>query len=357
MKNFQIMNGGQFKKGFTLIELLTVIVILGILALITTPVITNLINNARKNTFKNSAYGIVQAANQYYLNSKLTGENFDEITFIVNNDKLMSENKELSFTGKSPIGSSYVKINSSGEIAMNITDGTYFATKEYDEAGVLITGKEANAVSREELANKVVELNNLLNNTMNKLDTAIEELEKVKLDIDNNAISLQNNIDNNTKLINDFQININNKVTNIENISNENSKKGLLSKFSCTPNIEILNTNYTVPFNVVEANDLNFSLAGGKITITTSGLYDVTYYVSGSSSSNIASATYLLVNDNIHLVATSMSSSFNTAISNAMDMNNVLYLNKGDVVSIRLDSITNPFFIGYSNISFTYLHS
>ena len=188
MKNFQIMNGGQFKKGFTLIELLTVIVILGILALITTPVITNLINNARKNTFKNSAYGIVQAANQYYLNSKLTGENFDEITFIVNNDKLMSENKELSFTGKSPIGSSYVKINSRGEIAINITDGTYFATKEYDETGVLITGEESNAVSREELANRVTQLEKLLQNTKEELILKDEQLSGK---IDNNTLIIE----------------------------------------------------------------------------------------------------------------------------------------------------------------------
>ena len=36
------------KKGFTLIELLAVIVILAIIALIATPVILNIINDARK---------------------------------------------------------------------------------------------------------------------------------------------------------------------------------------------------------------------------------------------------------------------------------------------------------------------
>ena len=158
------------KKGFTLIELLTVIVILGILALITSPIIANIISDARKNTFKNSAYGIVQAANQYYLNSKLTGESFEELTFTVNDNKLMSENKELSFSGKSPIGDSYVKINSVGEIAMNITDGTYYATKEYDETGVSITGEEENALTREELAQKI----NVLESELNNLKTTVE---------------------------------------------------------------------------------------------------------------------------------------------------------------------------------------
>ena len=43
------------KKGFTLIELLAIIVILAVIALISTPVITNIIANVRKNADKQSA--------------------------------------------------------------------------------------------------------------------------------------------------------------------------------------------------------------------------------------------------------------------------------------------------------------
>ena len=49
------------KKGFTLIELLAVIVVLAILALITTAVISNVIESARKKTFGESAQGIYRA--------------------------------------------------------------------------------------------------------------------------------------------------------------------------------------------------------------------------------------------------------------------------------------------------------
>ena len=55
----------QNKKGFTLIELLAVIVILAIIALIATPIILNMINDARKSAAKDSAYGYIDAVEKY----------------------------------------------------------------------------------------------------------------------------------------------------------------------------------------------------------------------------------------------------------------------------------------------------
>lgn len=54
------------KKGFTLIELLAVILILAAIALIAIPVVTNIIEDAKKNALKDSAYGVLEAANLYY---------------------------------------------------------------------------------------------------------------------------------------------------------------------------------------------------------------------------------------------------------------------------------------------------
>lgn len=61
------------KKGFTLIELLSIIVILAVIALISTPIITNTIANVRKNSDRESAReyvriietSITQAALEY----------------------------------------------------------------------------------------------------------------------------------------------------------------------------------------------------------------------------------------------------------------------------------------------------
>ena len=57
------------KRGFTLIELLAVIIVLAVIALIATPVVLNVVENARKEAAKNSAYGIIDAAKYVYIES------------------------------------------------------------------------------------------------------------------------------------------------------------------------------------------------------------------------------------------------------------------------------------------------
>ena len=61
------------KKGFTLIELLAVIVILAIIALIATPIIINIINDSREESYKRSIelYGkaVEQAIADYQINN------------------------------------------------------------------------------------------------------------------------------------------------------------------------------------------------------------------------------------------------------------------------------------------------
>ena len=58
-------------KGFTLIELLAIIVILAIIAVITVPIILNVIDNAKRGTAKDSAYGYKDAISKYYVSGML----------------------------------------------------------------------------------------------------------------------------------------------------------------------------------------------------------------------------------------------------------------------------------------------
>ena len=54
------------RKGFTLIELLAVLVILAIIALIITPIITNLIKDARIKSAEDATMGLVRSIETYY---------------------------------------------------------------------------------------------------------------------------------------------------------------------------------------------------------------------------------------------------------------------------------------------------
>ena len=147
---------------------------MGVIALITVPIIKDTIESAREKNFKNSALGLIEAANEYYLNSKLTGDYFEETEFKVNNGKMVSGDKELSFNGKVPVGDSYVKIKANGDVAINITDGEFYAVKDYDEIGASIGTSEDTALLREELSKKIAELEKIVIDNKNELDNKIE---------------------------------------------------------------------------------------------------------------------------------------------------------------------------------------
>ena len=77
------------KKGFTLIELLAVIVILAIIALIATPIILNMIENAKKGAAKDSAYGYIEAIDFQNSMSGIDNEKY----------KMVGPGQDLDVTG------------------------------------------------------------------------------------------------------------------------------------------------------------------------------------------------------------------------------------------------------------------
>src|SRR5574344_77914 len=155
--------GGTFTnkvKGFTLIELLAVIIILAVLALILVPVITNIIETSKKESFKDSAYGLVETAKIYYTTkmSQNMGK-FTTTTFTVINGAMTSSNGDtLDFNGEVPVGDSWIKINDEGNIAMLITNGKYYASKSTHRVELEVTETEDSALTREELTTKINEL-------------------------------------------------------------------------------------------------------------------------------------------------------------------------------------------------------
>ena len=133
------------KKGFTLIELLAVIVILAIIALIATPIIVGVINDAKKNAFEDTAYGVAEAAKLYYAgqfdNDAFAGKTFD---FIGNVD-------ELKLSGKKP-SSGVLQIDKNGNSFLAISDGTYCAVKNSGQSNITVTkGKCSTKLLKDEI--------------------------------------------------------------------------------------------------------------------------------------------------------------------------------------------------------------
>ena len=69
------------RRGFTLIELLAVIVVLAIIALIATPIVLNLINNARVGAAEQSATGYVKAIENTIMKDMLNDKDISDGTY------------------------------------------------------------------------------------------------------------------------------------------------------------------------------------------------------------------------------------------------------------------------------------
>ena len=154
------------KKGFTLIELLAVIVILAIIALIATPIIVGVINDAKKNAFTDTAYGVAEAAKLYYAgqfdNDAFAGKTFD---FTENTD-------ELKLSGKKPSNGT-LQIDKNGNSFLAVSDGTYCAVKNSGQSKInVFKGKCTTTFLKDEIEKdtKHIVKNTIVNGeTVNKV--------------------------------------------------------------------------------------------------------------------------------------------------------------------------------------------
>jgi len=101
------------KKGFTLIELLAVIIILAIIALIATPIVLDVINDAKSEANKETVYGLIAAGRYYYAESMT-----DEIkkNNIKNNVNIYND---IMVNGKKPEKGSLF-INNEGQVSVSV---------------------------------------------------------------------------------------------------------------------------------------------------------------------------------------------------------------------------------------------
>ena len=113
-------------KGFTLIELLAVIVILAVIALIAVPIVLNSINDARKESFRNSAYGLVKSSEQLCGIKTIEG-NIDGPILVDFDEGILGD---LEFNGAPPEGG-YIEIHEDCRIEAVVHNGEVCAVKSY----------------------------------------------------------------------------------------------------------------------------------------------------------------------------------------------------------------------------------
>lgn len=129
------------KKGFTLIELLAVIVILAIIALIAVPQVIRILNNARLSAAKDSAYGILKAADTYAAEYMIKNDG----NSLASNTTFSCDGKScgsLEFKGTKPTKGS-IGYNGNGEAVINIEleINGFFCTMNGDQVECTTTSK------------------------------------------------------------------------------------------------------------------------------------------------------------------------------------------------------------------------
>ena len=125
------------KKGFTLIELLAVIIVLAIIALIATPIIFNVIENAKLKSLENSTYGVVDAVRMQYMENLMNST--DGTVALTGNVA------DLTVSGEQPTGGSWTISNEKavqdGQRGIKVTDVTFTSMTGYKCSNDLATGK------------------------------------------------------------------------------------------------------------------------------------------------------------------------------------------------------------------------
>ena len=129
------MKNKKKKIGFTLIELLAVIIVLAIIALIATPIIFNVIENAKIKSLENSCYGVIDAVRTKYAEGLLNSENG-----LVD---LTGDVADLTIAGEHPYMGTWTIDNSkdSAERGIKIEGVKFASMKNYTCYNDLETGK------------------------------------------------------------------------------------------------------------------------------------------------------------------------------------------------------------------------
>lgn len=177
------------KKAFTLIELLAVIVVLGILALIVTPILINVVKDSNEKSYKLSADGYISAVNDYILSNQLDGKK-------VENGKYNIKNLDVKISGKAPSKGS-VEIYDEKVSSAQLLFDTYLV--KYDGKEVTLTEK---GCEKEAAVNLVIgekEYDNVIKDDIETEFNISDDISDMTNIVCNNGVTISMN-DNTLKL-------------------------------------------------------------------------------------------------------------------------------------------------------------
>lgn len=128
--------GDKMKKGFTLIELIAVIVILGIISLIATAVVMNVIETGRKQAILINTEKALKAIDTYKTTYEVeTGRELKNVTYTIEDSRINS--LDLEINGILP-NSGEVTINNNGDISIYTYDSGFCAVKSSSDGIVSV---------------------------------------------------------------------------------------------------------------------------------------------------------------------------------------------------------------------------
>ena len=132
------------KKGFTLVELVAVILVLGVILLITVPLVTNLITNSQKSAYKETAMGVIRA-----FENEVAENKYEKLPVIyeVNGNKISKLNStvenEIDYDGKLE-STGHIYMNGHESTAIFIQNDKYCAIKEFADKEAKVYKKGSN---------------------------------------------------------------------------------------------------------------------------------------------------------------------------------------------------------------------
>ena len=117
-------------KAFTLIELITVIVVLGIISMISIPVVTSIIEKSKLSNYRNSIYGLLRAVEEDHTASATKHREY------IITDGVVEPNVE--FSGDLTGSNGSIRYDDNEKTTIEINNGKYCASKEPEKKQVTV---------------------------------------------------------------------------------------------------------------------------------------------------------------------------------------------------------------------------